>query len=210
MQLWVDDVLVSIHDGDDGPTAFNNVGVYVEGVGNTILIDDVAVYGGTAANLPPPQTVPTPAPAGTPSGSSTGNPALDALLTHVPDVMRQTCGLTTSFDLGAQVQTQCLPDQVDGYISYTQFDTVDNLRAAFLDKVDFFGDGAVGSDCAAGPAQQIYSIASAPVGRLMCNNYDDGLIAIWTDERLRIVGDIVVHNVDYAALYSTWLTAGPI
>ncbi len=58
MQMWVEGALVASNLGDDGPAAFTNVGVYVEGAGNTVLIDDVVAYGGVAADLPPARPAP--------------------------------------------------------------------------------------------------------------------------------------------------------
>lgn len=67
MQIWLDDQLVATNLGDDGPAAFGNIGVYVEGAGNTVLIDDVVAYGGVAANLPPAQSLPSSSPLTPPS-----------------------------------------------------------------------------------------------------------------------------------------------
>lgn len=200
LQLSLGPTVVASFGGSEGPASFDRVGAYAEAIGDTfsVLLDDVVAFGGLAANLPPVAT-------STPTTSS----ELGALLAHVPEVMRDNCHETTSFDAGVVVATQCTPEALDGYVTYKQFDTVDNLRAAFLDEVDFFGEGADGADCQIGPAQQIYSVDGAPVGLLMCNNHLDGPIAIWTDEGLRISGFIQAFSGTFPDLYATWQTAGP-
>lgn len=154
-----------------------------------------------------------PTPSVAPSGSGAPSAELAALLAHVPDQMRVDCSEVTTLSAGEVIATQCLPDGVDGYLTYVQFDTVDNLRAAYFDDVDFFGNGTDGDDCRIGPSHVILSLSGTPVGRLICNDYTsldpEGKIAKWTNEPLRILGTIVAYGGSFQDMYDIWQAAGP-
>jgi len=153
----------------------------------------------------------TPVPTAVPSPSPDQGIALAALLTHVPDEMRVNCGPVRMGESGEVVSAQCYPVGAS-YVSYAQFDTLEHLRAAYTGDVNFFGAGASGTNCQAGPSESIYSIDGASAGRLLCNAETtqdaQGKITIWTHEGLLILSTIMFYG-SFSGMYDIWLAAGP-
>lgn len=116
----------------------------------------------------------------------------------------------TSFDTGFVVGIQCINiASVDGYLVYYQYDSVANMNAAYQSDVEFFGSDATGSSCQTEAAEGGYTIGGTPAGRLMCADYDTGLIAYWTHEGFAILSSIVLFEGTYPDLHAIWLIAGP-
>ncbi len=155
---------------------------------------------------------PTPTPiAIPPSGSD-----LERLWAHIPPDFRQPCHQVQSFDGGFIVGVQCLPDAIEGYVTYYLFDTLENLNASFQSNVDFFGDGATGTSCQTEPSAGNYTIGGVRAGQLMCAQYDPGnpdgsmgLISFWTHEGYLIESTMVLYAEDYPAFWAAWQVAGP-
>lgn len=156
---------------------------------------------------------PTPSASATASAGPTTPPAGSAyeqLLAHIPPAYREDCSAVTSFDTGFVVGIQCINiASVDGYLVYYQYDSVANMNAAYQSDVEFFGSDATGSSCQTEAAEGGYTIGGTPAGRLMCADYDTGLIAYWTHEGFAILSSIVLFEGTYPDLYAIWLIAGP-
>ena len=160
----------------------------------------------------PPTGAPTPTPITVPPPGSD----LERLMSHIPESFRQNCHQVTSFDGGFVVGVQCLPDVVDGYVTYYLFDTVENLDASYQGNVDFFGEEATGATCQTEASEGEYTIGATPAGRVMCAPYDPGnpdgslgLIMFWTHDEYLIESSIVQYSDSYADLYAAWQIAGP-
>ena len=191
---------------------------YVGSTLNGVTSRDYASYpasftfaGSPPSFAPPSATAPSGAP---PSLSLTDEAA--ALLAHVPAALQGDCRQVTSFDAGVIVAIQCIniPD-MDGYVTYKQFDSDTNAFASFDGNYEFFGAGdASGSDCAVGPSLVAHNRDGFPEGRLFCNAWlDDGpdtLISIWFDLGLLIEAAMVTYGYSYADNHALYLTAGPI
>jgi hypothetical protein len=183
--------------GDTGPQNFQTVSVYFEGkTGASFTLDDVSVFGGDAAGLPP---------------LATGDMAV--LLAHVPAAFNVNCSEVTTLSAGEVISVQCTPDIVTGYITYTLFDTEDNVMDKWFGDLDFFAEGVSGSDCSSGPCLVAWERGGFVEGRYFANNYTgvdpNGLIAKWFDEGLLIEAGLVVYDTTFAELYDLALQAGP-
>jgi hypothetical protein len=137
-----------------------------------------------------------------------GSP-LEQLLAHIPEAMRQECHEVTSFDGGFIVGVLCSPESVEGYLTYYQFDSVENMNASYQSNVNFFGSDATGTTCQTEASENGYTIGGAPAGRLMCNEYDTGYIAYWTHDDLAIESAIVLDAGSFGDLWDVWQIAGP-
>lgn len=159
------------------------------------------VFVGGAGAVPTPSTGP-------------GDP-MAALLAHVPDAMRVDCHEVTTLSAGEVIAVQCTPPVVSGYITYTLFDTSDNLFDKYVGDFEYFGAGtASGGDCTVGPCQVAKTGATGLTeGRYFANNYTgidpNGLIAYWFDESLLIEAGLAVYDTTFAGLYDLALQAGP-
>lgn len=124
--------------------------------------------------------------------------------------MRADCMEVTSFDAGYIVGVQCINiPSVDGYITYYQFDTVENMNASYQGNLEFFGPDSDGTSCQVEASEIGYTIDGTPAGRLMCADYEDGLMAKWTHEGFAISSTIVLFAGTYPELYGIWQAAGP-
>jgi len=124
--------------------------------------------------------------------------------------MRADCNEVTSFDGGFIVGIQCINiPSVDGYIGYSQFDSVASMNASYQSDVGFFAPDAQGTSCQTGPSEVAYTIGGTPSGRLVCADYEEGLIAFWTHEGYAINSTLVLFEGTYPDLYGIWLVAGP-
>lgn len=140
---------------------------------------------------------------------------LAALIAHIPDPMQGDCGEVISFDDGALVSVQCINiPSVDGYATYTQFDTLDNLNISYQSDVDYFGATDNAGNCQTGPSEGGYTIGGAAAGRVVCNTYTgidpNGLILYWTNEGLLIIGSLAMYGGTFQDMYDIWAGAGPI
>ncbi|MEA2676585.1 MAG: hypothetical protein QOJ81_726 [Chloroflexota bacterium] len=140
---------------------------------------------------------------------------LTALIAHIPAALQGDCGEVTSFDGGAIVSAQCINiPSVDGYSAYTQFDTLENLNAAYQANVDFFGATTNAANCQTGPSEGGYTIDGTSAGRLVCNTYTgidpNGLILYWTNDELLILGSLAMYGGTFHDMYDVWQEAGPL
>ena len=169
----------------------------------------------SASSSPVAATAPASAPASlvpppSPTAAVVGTP-YDQLLGHIPPDLQGDCHEVTSFDAGFLLGIQCINiPSLDGYVTYYQFDTVDNLDTSYQGNLDFFGEGADGTTCAQGPSAVSYTIDGASAGQVFCNDYDGGIIGNWTDEALVIESSIVLFSGTYADWHTLWLEAGPL
>ena len=205
------DAIVQVIEGQDS---------YIGSTQNGVTSRDYGSYSASFAfdaptNVPSPgNNLPTPpgsfdAP---PSSSLTGDAA--ALLLHVPPAIQGECMQVTSFDGGVIVAIQCINiPNVDGYVTYYQFDNSENLQDSWFGNYDFYGDSEGGSDCAVGPSLVAHMRGGIAEGRLFCNAApelgSEELISYWFDEGLLIQAGMVTSGYTYADNYALYLTAGP-
>jgi hypothetical protein len=190
---------------------------YVGTTQNGVVSRDYASYlssfnfadGPVAATTPTASGQPTQAPA---SISLSGDAV--ALLAHVPASIQGECMDVTSFDAGVIVAIQCIniPD-IDGYVSYYQFDTSEHLQDAWFANYDFYGVPEGGTDCAVEASLVAHMRGGLPEGRLFCNSAPsldpEALISYWFDDGLLIEAGMVTYGQSFAENYDLYLTAGP-
>lgn len=199
LRLSFNGTLVAEHSVETGPQNFQTASAYFEGkTGSSFTLDDVSVFGGDAAGLPP---------------LATGD--LAELLAHVPAAFNVNCSEVTTFAAGEVIAAQCTPDIVTGYVTYTLFETDGNASDAWFADLDFFGEGVTGTDCSAGPCLVGYvGTSGLEEGRYFANNYTsidpNGLIAYWFDGGEMIEAGLAVYDTTFAELYDLALQAGPI
>jgi hypothetical protein len=185
--------------GDAGPQNFQTASVYVEGkTGAGFTVDDVTVFGGVAAGLPPLAA----------GGEMAG------LLSHIPAAMNVGCHEVTTLSAGEVIAVSCTPEIVTGYVAYTLFDSSEHLMDKFTGDLDYFGQESLnGRDCTIGPCLVAYERGGIVEGRYFANNYTgidpNGLIAYWMDDGLLIEASLAVYDTTFAELYDLALQAGP-
>jgi hypothetical protein len=209
LRIFFNGAPVAEYSGDAGPQDFQTASFYVEGhPGASFTLDDVSVFGGDGAGLPPLATAePTDAAFGTPS------PDLAPLLAHIPDAFNVDCHKVTTFSAGEVVAASCSPPSVHGYISYTLFDSEENVQDKWLGDLEFFAPDVSGSDCSSGPCLVAWERGGFPEGRYFANTYTgidpNGLIAYWFDSGLMIEASLAVYDTTFAELRNLALQAGP-
>lgn len=201
VSLSVADRVVASAADPSGFVSFLRGGFYLESgtasEGSLMSADDFRVVVGLVADS-----------GSGPSPSSTGDPAVEALLLHVPESVRDLCRTVTRADLAATVAVDCaMPEmRVTTYLQYADPATMTRVYDA---RVAAHAE-ATGSSCQMEPGEGPYTVDGIEVGRLLCVLQDDVATIYWTDERVSIMGRAQAANRSFAGLYAWWLEAGPL
>jgi hypothetical protein len=187
-------------------------------VGAGATVDDVVVVARAIADRVEAAAAGSPLPA---APSPTPEPAFPdeaeaALLGHVPEAFRQTCGRTDhAVSEEALAAVACTAPVGDGSatLTYQQFadlDALTRIHDRFMEVQGVEPDG--GSCSGEWPAEGGYTIGGEEAGRVACA--DIGGVALfisWTDERLLIHGFAEGFETDRATLHDWWLAdSGPV
>jgi hypothetical protein len=202
--LEVQGQLVAAITDEPGLVTLRRAGVYAEsaadGDGFRILADDLVAHVGLAAG-PPPSSSPVATPV---------DPALDALLRHVPAAIRGSCAQAPVGGGGAFVSVLCQPGGGIESVRYTQYVSQTLMQAAYSVDLSTYGAGATGSSCETGPAHGPYSVEGLPAGQVLCFSHLGRAWVEWTDERLDILAAANRIDESFAELYGWWVDAGPV
>lgn len=194
MQLSLPDVgLVATYEDTEGPENFDRVGVYGESSAHPYMLrtDDLFAYGG--------------------EGNTTMSPAALALLQHVPAAWRPDCFETqpNPFESGALASLSCaLADGRSDVADFAQFDTQENMDAAYQARVDTWAVASTAS-CESGPNEVSYTIGGTTAGRILCAPQTVGIRVDWTHDALTILSTLTDFDGTYGDAYQDWLFAGP-
>ena len=196
MQLSLPDLgLAAIYEGveGEGDEGFDRVALYAEASSDpySLRFENMAVYGG--------------------DGETTMSPEARALLLHVPSDWRPDCFETPppAFDSGAVASVSCpLADDRSDVIDFVQFDTQDNMDAAYQARVDTYAVDSTES-CQTGPNETGYTIGGSPAGRILCAPQLSGIRFDWTHDSLLILTTLTNFAGSYPDTYQDWLIAGP-
>jgi hypothetical protein len=194
MQLSLPDIgLVSNYEGTEGPDLMDRVGIYGESSADpySLRVDNLFAYGG--------------------EGNTSMSTAAQALLQHVPADWRDGCFETqpNPFETGAEAALSCSVATGRSEIAdYIQFDTKDNMDAAYQTRVDAYAVEATAS-CQSGPNETSYTIGGSPAGRILCAPQAVGVRDDWTHDNLKILTTLTDFDGSYSDTYEDWLVAGP-
>lgn len=196
MQLSLPDVgMAAIYEGaaGEGDDGFDRVGVYAEASVHPfqLRVDNLAAYGG--------------------EGDTSTSPEARALLLHVPADWRPDCFETPppAFDSGALTSLSCpLADGRSNVVDFVQFDTQENMDAAYQARVDTWAVDSTAS-CQSGPNEGNYTIGGLTAGRILCAPQTSGIRFDWTHDELLILSTLTDFDGSYPSVYQDWLVAGP-
>jgi hypothetical protein len=160
------------------------------------------------ATSPPGSPVVTGVPP-SPVSPSTGTAAYVELLTYIPPAIAATCREIDTAAAGALAAASCAaddaivaPDVAISEVAYVRYAEVSGARIALQDRVEAYGE-SLGEDCAAGPAQVLNDLGGEVVGRLVClddREHGGTVVSWWTDERLNLLGSVVLLEGDIGDL----------
>ncbi|MDQ3492324.1 MAG: hypothetical protein M3452_03560, partial [Chloroflexota bacterium] len=184
-----------------GFVSFLRGGFYVESGGDTngwlTTGDDFRVMVGLVAGDGP-----------APSLSPDGDPAVEALLLHVPENLRDSCRVVDRSETAAEVAVDCGTSAVP-VATYLQYRAAADMASEYAALREAHPE-ATGSGCQREPGEGPYTVDEVEVGRLLCV-LDDGAASIhWTDERSLIMVQAQAADASFEALYGWWLEAGPL
>jgi len=201
VSLSVGDRVVASAADPSGFVSFLRGGFYLESgagpEGALMSADDFRVVVGLRADN-----------ASGPSPSPTDDPAVEALLLHVPESLRDLCRTVTRAELGATLAVDCATPEVP-VTTYLQYADPATMTRDYDALVAAHGE-ATGSSCRTEPGEGPYTVDGIEVGRLLCILQDDVATIYWTDERVSIMGQAQAANASFAGLYAWWLEAGPL
>jgi hypothetical protein len=148
---------------------------------------------------------------GTPTPTASQSGTYEQLLTHVPANIRHYCSEVDPTAAGALAVANCQPDEAFlvpglavGDVIYIWFADVGDAREHLQAEVVRHSN-PLGEDCRVGPSQQANEVDGQRVGRLLCAEdiqFGGEVIAWWTDERLTIVGSVLLYEGTYDDLYN--------
>jgi hypothetical protein len=143
-----------------------------------------------------------------PSLPGVSDAALEALLQHVPEALRDECRMVERPDTAAEIAVDCGTSDVP-LAMYLQYGDVAAMTADYDELVEVHTE-ATGSGCQSEASEGPYTVDATEAGRLLCV-LDDGVATLyWTDERSRIMGQARAVDGSFADLYAWWLAAGPL
>jgi hypothetical protein len=199
------DVTIEVEEGRDAYTGSQRNGVSTLAYG---AYDSSFVFVSAGGPRSTPVAAPS-ATATTPPTSGTGSAAYAELLTHIHPTIAATCREIDPAAAGALAVANCAPedviidpDIVIGDVVYVRYSEVGEVRERLQSKVEEYGE-SLGEDCAAGPAQLLNDLSGEPVGRLLCLEdrlYGGTVVGWWTDERLNLLGSVLLYEGDFADL----------
>ncbi len=143
-----------------------------------------------------------------PSPTPTADPAVEALLLHVPEALRDLCQRVDRPDLKAAVAIDCATADVP-VATYLQYPDPAAMTADYRALVAAHSD-ATGSSCEREPSEGPYTVDGLAAGRLLCFLDDGAATFYWTDERVSILGHARSAAASFDDLYGWWLAAGPL
>jgi hypothetical protein len=163
---------------------------------------------------------PSQTPGSSPPAGSTPGTATDALLSHVPEALRESC-TPGAFVAPALALVNCTHE---GQISviYSSYPDQASMTADYEAKVILAGienssgrcyhtneDGTFTATTSRWPSENGYTVNDEPQGRYLC--YELGLPSIaWTDDGLYILGIASSSSGDVDRLVGFWVNeAGP-
>lgn len=184
---------LAVYQSDEGPSTFSGVAVYGEALeqGFSVDVEEVAAFGidGSAEGM-------------TAEGTK--------LLTHVPDLLQQTCVETPVAD-NATAAIHCYL-QSDGtgaeLAEYRSFATNAEMDTVYQERIELYGAEPTGN-CESGPNETNWSIEDESFGRVQCAPQQVGIRFDWTDDRLSILSTVIDFDGDYENTHQLWLNAGP-
>jgi hypothetical protein len=196
MQLSLPDRGLSVvYDGasGEGDEGFDRASVYAESLSHpySLRVDNVSVYGG--------------------EGETAMSPEAQALLLHVPLAWRPACfeSEPSAFETGGLAAVSCtLADGRSDVVDYVQFDSNENMDAAYQARVDQWAVESTAS-CETGPNEVGYTIGGTPAGRVLCAPQVVGIRVDWTHDDLLILTTLTDFEGSYGDAYQDWLAAGP-
>jgi len=194
-----------------GPVAAK---VFVAGYGTSpqdaAAIAIAAAQRMTVVGPPPTGTpAPLPTPTPTPGPGESGLPADTQLLLHVPSDIASTCQSDPRrFYDGESASLLCYPVS-DMYATYTQYDSIDHMTAAFEDATSNLDLGDGSGSCETNPYIGIYTVDGTEAGSVACWQVEAITNILWTDRTTDIMSFGSSDTLDLAGLYAWWLGAGP-
>lgn len=201
LSLSVGDRVVASAADPSGFVSFLRGGFYIESAssaeGSSMTADDFRVMAGLVAGPLPGPSLP-----------SSGDPAVDALLLHVPEDLRDLCRAAVRTDLDANVAIDCGAAEVP-VATYLQYADAATMTADY-DMLVEANPEATGGSCQVESSEGPYTVGDVEVGRLLCVLDGDSATIYWTDERLSIMGHAQWADDSFPGLYAWWLEAGPL
>jgi hypothetical protein len=187
---------VAVHSVDDvSHTNFNVVGLYGEALtqGYSLDVDDTAAFG---------------------LGGEIGDMSLGAmdLAGHIPAEFQRDCFESPTPPLFSEpataVVTCILQTSGDAaeIAEYAQFETKEDMDAAYQERIDAFGVESEGS-CSTGPNEAPWNFGAEDFGRIQCAPQTVGIRFDWTDDRLNVLSTLVDFEGDYPSTYDQWTGA---
>jgi hypothetical protein len=157
---------------------------------------------------------PAPSPTGVgPSATPIADPK-EALLSHIPAAIADTCFVTSPDDPGAILAIAvCDADGGDIQVSYFQYVSHEKMFSAYSGfrlASQIEPDSGDCDDPATWPTENSYDIGDVTVGRLLCTEELSETSLYWTDDRLNILSQATHTNGDYQRLIEFWTSeSGP-
>ena len=109
---------------------------------------------------------------------------------------------------GETASLLCYPVS-DMYAAYTQYDSPDNMTAAFQDATADLDLGDGSGSCETNPYIGIYTVDGAEAGTVACWLDESITNILWTDDVTNILSFGSSDTLNLAGLYAWWLGAGP-
>ncbi len=161
-----------------------------------------------------PVATPAPSPTGSvPSATPIGDPK-EALLSHIPAAIADTCLVSAPDDPG-KIRAIAVCDAAGGdirvtYFQYLDRDSMVNAYSSFRIASQIEPDSGDCDDPATWPTENSYSIGDVTAGRLLCTDELGETSLYWTDDRLNILSQATHREDDHARLISFWTSeSGP-
>ena len=141
--------------------------------------------------------------------------ATETLRSHVPKAFAAACKpITENGSLGQVAALICAPAGSIEQAEYYQFESLVAMNNQYDMSLARFGATATGTDCHAGPSASRYTDgAGKDAGNVSCYPNPGsmgGLIIVWTNESLEIVGGGISTTGTYDSLATWWADAGPL
>ncbi len=201
LSLSVGERLVASAADPSGFVSFLRGGFYIESgdspEGALMTGDDFRVVAGLVSGGGPIPTLPT-----------GGDPVVEALLSHVPETLRELCREVFPSDQEATVAVDCGTPEVP-VATYLQYAGPEAMMGDYEELLEERSD-ATGSSCEREPGEGPYTVDGVETGRLLCFLDEGAATLYWTDQRLSIMGHARAADGSFADLYAWWLGAGPL
>jgi hypothetical protein len=170
-----------------------------------------------ASSTPSASSTPAASPTGSAGPTATPIPSgdlKDALLSHIPSAIRDTCfvsvpgGGSTILALAT-----CSADDGNIALTYFQYDSYDSMflpYEGFRLASQIEPDTGDCNDHASWPAENGFNISGTLAGRWLCTEALGATTIYWTDNRLNILSQATQTVPDYGRLVDFWVhESGP-